>query len=302
MSVSEPSTLGAPEQTMSAEQRRALAEEAGLHPVSRRAPLGSYLRSLWGRRHFAFLLAWSRFSARNTHDRLGVLWNVLRPLLQAGVYAAVFGLLLSGSPGRPDNYVEYVTIGVFSFTFMSGALSQGAKAIVGDLGLVRTLRFPRAVLPVASVLGELYAFLPAIGVLAVLLVVLGEPPHLDWLLLPLAVLLMTVFGVGMALLCARITASVRDFTQLLPFVLRILFYLSGVIIDYSRLPGLDAYPVVRLLLEINPFHVYIDLVRQSLLADRGPQWQVWALGAGWAAVTVLVGFLFFWRGEEQYGR
>lgn len=281
----------------------AVALSAGLARVGRQSTLREYVVELWHRRYFAFTLAWSRFSANNTQDRLGTLWNVLRPLLQAGVYAAIFGLLLRGSGGKPPHYVEFVTAGVFTFTFLSGSVTAGSKAIVGDLGLVRTLRFPRAVLPASAVLIQFYAFMPALGVLLVLLAAVGNLPSVDWLLLPPAVLIITLFGLGMAFLCARITSMVRDFTQLLPFLLRVLFYLSGVIVDIGRVSAkLDKYPVAQWLLTHNPFHVYLELVRQSLLRDRSPIASYWAYGVGWALLALVVGFLFFWRGEDDYGR
>lgn len=282
-------------------QLAALAEATGLDRVGRPAPLGEYSREVWRRRYFAFTLAWSRYRARNTQDRLGALWNVLRPLLQAGVYAAVFGLILRGSTAKPPNYVEFVTAGVFTFTFLGGCLTQGSKSIVGDLGLVRTLRFPRAVLPVAAALQQFYAFLPAVGVLAVLLLALGNVPRPEWLLLPVGVLLMAIFGVGISLICARVTTLVRDFSHLLPFVIRILFYVSGVIIDVRRIRS-PSHPWLEDLLRNNPFHVYIELIRQSLLSSHEVQMHYWRWGAIWAVGTLLVGFVFFWRGEESYGR
>jgi teichoic acid transport system permease protein len=226
---------------------------------------------------------------------------VLRPLLQAGVYAAVFGLILRGSTAKPPNYVEFVTAGVFTFTFLGGCLTQGSKSIVGDLGLVRTLRFPRAVLPLAATLQQFYAFLPAVGVLAVLLLALGNTPRVEWLLLPVAVLVMTLFGLGVSLICARVTTLVRDFSHLLPFLIRILFYVSGVIIDVRRI-RIESHPYLEVVLRDNPFHVYIELVRQSLLGSHQVQAHYWQWGAIWAVAAVLVGFVFFWRGEESYGR
>jgi teichoic acid transport system permease protein len=279
----------------------AIALAAGLTRVGRPASLREYTGELWRRRYFAFTLAWSRFTTRNTQDRLGAAWNVLRPLLQAGIYAAVFGVILSGSSAKPDNYVEFVTAGVFVFTFLSGCLTAGSKAVVGDLGLVRTLRFPRAVLPLAAALMQFYAFLPAVGVLAVLLLALGNAPQVEWLLLPVAVVLMGAFGLGIALTCARVTVMLRDFSHLLPFVIRILFYTSGVIIDVKRI-RFDGYPAVEQVLRDNPFHVYIELVRQSLLSSHDVQLGDWLWGTGWGLGAMLFGFVFFWRGEESYGR
>jgi teichoic acid transport system permease protein len=297
MAVSDVATMTSTDRS---DELEALAQRSGLPRVGLPVPLGRYLLALWRRRHFALVLAWSRFRARNTEDRLGAGWNILRPLLQAAIYATIFGILLRNTKVRPDNYAEFVAAGVFVFTFLSGTLTSGAKAIVKDLGLVRTLRFPRAVLPVSATLIQFYAFVPAIAVLTAILVVLGNPPRVEWLLLAPALVLTSVFGFGMAFLCARLTSIGRDFLQILPFVLRVLFYTSGVIADITRIgrPGTLANELLR----VNPFHVYIELFRQSLLDSRPVDATYWAWGSGWAVLALLAGFLFFWRGERGYGR
>lgn len=271
-----------------------LAAQHGLQRVGARPGPLTYLRDLWAHRHFTFELARSRFIARNQQDRLGLLWNILSPLLQAAVYATVFGILFTA---RPDNWPAYVVSGVFIFRFTSKAITDGARALIGNLSLVRAVHFPRMVLPIATILVEFFAMLPAIAVLAVIVAATGEPVTTAWLLVIPALLVQTVFNLGVTFIGARITTHIRDFTQLLPLVNRMLFYMSAVFYEISRFPE-----SIRPVMELNPLFAYIAMVRQAVLSDYSPQAYTWYVGGAWAVVTLVAGYFFFWQAEERYGR
>jgi teichoic acid transport system permease protein len=284
-------------------------QRQGLKKLGGRPTLSRYLTELWGRRHFATELAYSRFRSQNEEDRLGVGWTVLGPLINAAVYGLIFGLLL-GSSTRPPNFVPYLVTGVFIFQFFSQCLSGGAKAIVGNMGLVRSLHFPRAVLPISLVLQNIFALVPMVIVLAIIVVIFGERPKFAWLLVPPALVLMAMFNLGIAFIAARITIHVRDLAQLIPFISRVLFYVSGVFFSVSKVS--DQGGSARLLgeaMQYNPVHIYIQLVRHGLLelspketASELPILTMWGMGFAWGAGLMLLGFLYFWRAEERYGR
>lgn len=285
------------------------ASPYGLTRLGGRPPLGRYLSQLWGRRHFTVELARSRFRAQNEEDRLGMGWTVLGPLINAAVYGVIFGLLLPRS-SRPDNFVPFLVTGVFIFQFFAGCLSGGAKSIVGNMGLVRSLHFPRAVLPVSLVLQQLFALMPMMAVLAILVLVMGEPISLRWLLVPPALALYTLFNLGVACLAARMTIHVRDLQQLIPFISRVFFYVSGVFFAVDKTVSARGDAIGDFLgtvMEVQPVHVYISLMRHCLVgvdpsAEPYATGQTWALGVAWAFAMALVGFLYFWRAEDRYGR
>src|SRR5690606_1369652 len=97
-----------------------------------------------------------------------------------------------------------------------------------NLSLIRALHFPRASLPLAYTLQELQQLGWSMAVLIAIVLVTGEPVTWLWLLIPVALLLQTLFNLGAALMVARIGAFVRDVNQLLPFALRTWLYASGV--------------------------------------------------------------------------
>ena len=134
-----------------------LAAEHGLHRVGARPRFFKYLGETWSRRQFAFTLARYRMRSSVEANRLGLLWIVLRPTLNAIIYGTIFGLLQAGR--RPEGYAAYVVVGVFFFQFFSGSMLNGAKSITGHRSMVQSLAFPRLTLPLATVLQELLSFL-----------------------------------------------------------------------------------------------------------------------------------------------
>ncbi|GAA2474993.1 ABC transporter permease [Streptomyces thermolineatus] len=283
----------------------ALAEKYGLSVSGARPGLAEYVRQLWGRRHFIRAYASARVTAQYTNARLGQLWQVMTPLLNAAVYFLIFGVLL-GSKRGIENYVAYLIIGIFIFTFTQSSVLAGVKAISGNLGLIRALHFPRASLPVAFTLMQLQQLLISMAVMLVIVLLTGEVPTWSWLLVVPALLLQSVFNVGLALGMARLGSKMTDLTQLMPFILRTWLYASGVFYSIRAVLEKHDLPwIVHLLLELNPAAVYIDLVRFALIDSFGRNElppHVWAVAVGWALVAGIGGFLFFWKAEESYGR
>ncbi len=277
-----------------------LAAAHGLSPSSVRPPLGRYLRQLVERRHF--LIAFSRARVLSTYSkaRLGQLWQVVTPLLHAGVYYLLFAVLLNTDRGI-ENFVGFLVVGVFIFGFTQRCVLRGADAINRNLGLIRALHFPRATLPLATTLAEFQHLAPALAVLTAVVLVTGEPLTARWLLVVPAVALQCLFNAGIALAVARVGAQVRDINQILPFAMRTWFYVSGVFFSLDRV--LNRVPdAVDIVLQANPAAVYIDLVRAAVLSGHEPLPHSWPLAVGWAALAIVGGFLFFWRAEERYGR
>ena len=104
-----------------------------------------------------------------TEARLGQLWQVLTPLLNAGVYYLIFGLLLNANRGVPD-YISFLVTGVFVFNFTQRAFITSSQVIRETLPLIRALYFPRACLPLGYVLIELQQLVLSFAVLFVIVV------------------------------------------------------------------------------------------------------------------------------------
>jgi teichoic acid transport system permease protein len=242
-----------------------LAARHGLKLSGARPSLPRYLTMLWQRRHFILGYATARNVSMYTEARLGQLWQILTPLLNAGVYYLIFGLLFQAARGV-ENYPAFLLAGVFVFAFTERSIVTGSNVMRANLQLIRALYFPRASLPLAYVLVELQQMLVGMAVLAAVMLFTGEPLSLHWLLLIPAVLLQTLFNTGAALTVARLGGSIADVSELIPFFLRISRYFCGVMYMITALPAALKAPVwVQQALSLNPPAVSISLVRVAMM-------------------------------------
>ncbi len=289
----------------SSQDLAALAAAHGLTISGARPSLFAYIRQTWSRRHFITAFATARLTAQYSQAKLGQVWQIMTPLLNAAVYYFIFGVLLGTSHGVPD-FIPFLVTGVFIWTFTSNSIQTGTRAISGSLGLVRALHFPRASLPIAYAVQQLQQLLFSMGALIVILVCFGEYPKVSWLLAIPALVLQAMFNTGLSMVMARLAAKTPDVSQLMPFILRTWMYVSGVMWSIKKVLSHDNLPhVVLLALQANPAAVYIDLMRFALVdsykANQLPP-HVWPLAIGWAVVAGVGGFIYFWKAEEQYGR
>jgi teichoic acid transport system permease protein len=284
----------------------ALAARHGLAVSGARPSLPQYVRQLWARRHFIGAFATAKLTAQYSQAKLGQVWQVMTPLLNAAVYYFIFGMLLGTSHGVQD-YIPFLVTGVFVWTFTQSSIMAGTRAISGNLGLVRALHFPRAALPISFALQQLQQLLFSMAALFVILLCFGIPVAASWLLVLPALFLQFTFNAGVAMVMARMGAKTPDIAQLMPFVLRTWMYASGVMFSISHVTGshkgLPSW--VPELLQANPAAVYIDLMRFALIdsfhASQLPP-HVWAIATGWALLAGVGGFIYFWKAEETYGR
>nr|WP_062338644.1 ABC transporter permease [Herbidospora sakaeratensis] len=285
------------------ESLAALAKRHGLRRAIARPSLPFYVGQLWARRHFVLKYATSRNVSKYSQSMLGQLWQLLTPLLNAGVYYLMFGVILDQKKDI-SNYTAFLITGVFIFTFTQRTVSSGAKSISNNLSMIRALHFPRAALPLAYAVQELQQLLWSMLVLIGIVLLTGEPVTLYWLFIPVALLLQLTFNVGAGLFMARVGAFARDMNQLLPFIMRTWLYASGVFFSIpDRVADLpESLAFVQYIMELNPAAAYIELMRDLLIHDHTPPQWAWTTAIFWAVFALVIGFWYFWRAEERYGR
>jgi teichoic acid transport system permease protein len=294
-------TQAAPPQDLAA-----LAARHGLTVSGARPSLPQYIRQLWARRHFITAFATAKLTAQYSQAKLGQVWQVMTPLLNAAVYYFIFGVLLDTKRGVAD-FIPFLVTGVFVWTFTQSSIMAGTRAISGNIGLVRALHFPRAALPISFCIQQLQQLLFSMAALVLILLAVGVPPAVSWVLAIPALVLQFVFNAGVSMILARLGAETPDIAQLMPFILRTWMYISGVMwsIDNLLSKHKDLPAWVADLLRANPAAVYIDLMRFALIdsfhAGQLPP-HVWLVAAGWALLSGVGGFIYFWKAEETYGR
>jgi lipopolysaccharide transport system permease protein len=228
-------------------------------PVLR--PAGA--RPLRPRAFVALVVHLTARALRSSHHLtlLGWGWPVARQLAQLAVLVFIFGKVLKL---HIENYPVFVFVGLMAWTWFAGAISGAASSVLTQRHLVMQPRLPSSVLPIVAIAVPLVDVLFA---LPVLVLMLGLSTGLGWGLLACPLLLAVQFALlaGLGWLVAGISVFFRDVPNLIAVALLVLFYLTPVFYERSRVPER-----FRWVLDLNPLTTIIEAYRSLLLGTPGP--------------------------------
>ena len=265
-----------------------------------------YLADIWSRRQFAWASAVGELRSQHMDTALGNLWHLLNPVLLIAVYYLVFGVILDISRGL-ENFIGFLAIGILAYQWSQRTVIEGAKSIATNEGLIRSLQFPRALLPLGVMLKQTISFAPSLVLMLAVVLATGEGVTLSWSIVLVALTLQIAFNFGAVLFIARVADGFRDTINLLPFIFRLFFYGSGVIFAVdTRFSDVFHNEWVVWVFIANPFYALLGLWRQGLMTTyetttHDPVW-LWISASLWATVGLVLGLLYFRAGEKEYGR
>ena len=215
---------------------------------------------------------------------LGWLWPLTRQLAQLAVLVFVFSSVLNLGI---DNYPVFVFSGLIAWSWFSSGILRATSSLVAQRHLVFQPKFPAVVLPVVAVAVPLIDVAMALPVLLAMLLWSGEL-HWTIVFLPalLAVQLLLMCGLGW--LAAAANVYLRDVGNIVGVGMLMLFYLTPVFYDYSRVP-----PDLQWVLRLNPMGTLIEADRAVLLGGAPPPFAELAPVVVGSAVLAAAGLVFF---------
>jgi teichoic acid transport system permease protein len=256
-------------------------------------PIGAYVRELWRRREFAREMARTNLRAQHFNTAFGQLWLVLNPLLLAGVYFVLVDILRSGSRGA--GFFAHLMAGLFAYYFVSDSVRLSVKSVTGGGRLILNTAFPRALLPLSSVLTAFMRFLPTVVVYIPVHIAAGLPLRpADLWVLPLTVLLATLAS-GIAMLVAAGQVYFRDLKNFIPYLLRVWLYASPVLYYAHEVPGRYG-PILK----VNPLGGLLTAWSDVINKGHAPPLDAMLLAVGWSVGIFLAGALFFMSREREF--
>lgn len=226
---------------------------------------------------------------------LGFLWFLLKPVFSMAVYTVVFTRIIRFG-GAIEHFSLFLLTGLLPWNFFSSSLTASTRTLLDNHRLIRSVYFPRAALPIASVVANGVHMLLALGVLQLLLWVLGHPPTLPLIAAVPAILLLCCITSGLALALSIWNVYYRDVAQFLEVMLLAWFYASPVIypLGMGMLP-----PRVEALIRFNPLSGILEILHSAMYSGKWPEAWCWTSGVAWGAGFLLLGMAVFRRYEPS---
>jgi len=268
--------------------------------------VGPVFRELLAARELLWDLVAKDLRVRYRYAAVGFLWAVLEPLALMGMLVFVFQVVFRARTDmvRGDLDIPYALIiltGLVFWQFTAGALNSATASLVANQNLLTKVRFPREVIPLATV-GQAAVML---GIAVVLLVIaataLGLYPALAWLwVLPLFAL-QALLTVGLALLLSALHVRYRDIGHIVAVAVTLGFYASPVFYPLSFVRESTRFPEWLITLYLaNPMAPLLAGYRQALLEAQAPEPWLFLWPAVCAAILFVAGVVVFRRAAPTF--
>jgi lipopolysaccharide transport system permease protein len=221
-----------------------------------------------------YRLLW-QFTCRNIHMKhrgavLGVLWNIMGPLIQLALYTFVFGMLKSSSFGvlpyeDPIDFALGIYIGIIFYEFFAESFGMAPHIILTNANLVKKMVFPLEVLPLANVISNLYNLGINLCLLMIGLMIQGHMPQLDWFFLLLLLFPLIFLTAGFSWILSALGVYFRDLQHIVRYITLGLFWASGIFFAVHTVQ--TESPQAWAFLKYNPLIHLIDMARCAMLWD-----------------------------------
>lgn len=257
-------------------------------------PVRAYLVDLWERRRFMAALAKAELKGPRSNTFAGQMWAVLDPCFQAAIYWFMIVVIRGGAQTNQTEYLTVLIASVFLFNYTRIALNEGGRSIIKSKGLLLNSTFPRALLPLAMVYKGLLEMMPSAAIYLAIHLAFQRPIGQGIVVLPLLFLAQTGMNIGLALIFATLTVYVRDVSQLLTYITRVLMFTTPVIYQVKTLP-----PNIRAVLVYQPlFPLFASY--QEIIAGRMPATGMVLQSLAWSIGFLLVGGRLFLSHERAF--
>lgn len=268
------------------------------HPGSAAALIRSAARY----RQLITQMTWRDVVGRYRGSVMGLAWSFLSPLVMLAIYTFVFSYIFTtarwGGPvaGTTGGFAVVLFAGLVVHNLFAECITRAPGLILANANLVKRVVFPLEILPWTVMGSALFHALVSLVVLVLAQLAVGHTLGPTALLLPLVLVPLVLFTMGLSWLLASIGVYVRDIGQITGMAVSALLFLSPVFYPLSAVPER-----VRPWFQLNPMTSAIEDTRSVLLFGAAPVWNRWLLATLAGVLVCQVGFWFFQRSRRGFG-
>ena len=270
------------------------------HITSKHHLLDLNLKEVWQYRDLILLFTKRNFTVTYKQTVLGPAWLFLNPLISSIIYAFVFGGIAGiGTDGIPS--ILFYMCSNAIWIYFSTCVTRNASTFTANAGVFGKVYFPRLTIPISNVISSVIQFgiqmLMVMGFLVYYLVI-GEvhPNWGAWLLIPVALLHLGLFGLGCGIVISSMTTKYRDLSILVGFGVQLWMYITPIVYPMSQLGD----GLIKTILMVNPVTAPVEMLRYAILGQGTIMPGYLALSWGITIAVVLVGIMIFNKVEKTF--
>ncbi|SRR5579875_1288671 len=248
-------------------------------------------RDTYRYRELIWALALKELKIRYKRSFLGFLWALLNPLLQMIVLALVFSTVMRIGI---DHYAVFLISVLLPWTFFAQSLSYAADSIVGNADLIKKVRIPKVVFPVAALTSNIINFLLSMISLVFIVLLLRYPFYVTWLYLPVPFLALVLLTLGATFFFAALNVYYRDVSHILQIILQVWFYATPIIYP------IEMFGKYQWIFKLNPLIFALNGFRMGVYAGGLPTGKSIAASFVCGIGALVIGYAIFRKKQDQF--
>lgn len=241
------------------------------------------------------------FKIKYRRSVLGVAWSVLNPLLMMVVMSIVFSTIFGQSRNgsiTPEMYPLYLIVGNITFSVMSESTNQALMSIIWASSLLKKVKVHRWVFPVQKVLFSLVNFSFSLVAVALVMLFFRVVPTWHLILLPVCLLLLMCFCMGLGMMLSALAVFFRDVMHLWTVVITAWMYLTPIFWTTDYISQMAHW--IQVLVVVNPMYNYLQFMRDIFLFNTVPSALTFGLCVAWAIFALAIGYTVFHKTEHKF--
>jgi len=275
-----------------------MADRQTVHRYCPEQPLGwgpriwkEMAAELWASRELVWQLFLRDFKGRYKQTALGFFWLILQPLVLVGLFLLLHraGVFNIGAVNIP--YPAYALLGLAIWDIFAKGLQVSGNAIVAGRSMVMKINFPKEALVLASFGQALAAVSIQLLLTGVVFACYGVTPAWTALFLPLALLPLLLFTIGLGLITSMLNALLRDVAPAITLLTTVLLLITPVVYPQPRAGFFRTFAAY------NPLAVLVSAPRDLVVNGALAQPQAFAVMSALSLVLVFVGWRIFHLAE-----
>jgi len=250
------------------------------------------IKEAWRYRDLVFFLVRRDITARYKRSVLGIAWTMLNPLGMMIVLSIVFSQVFRVTM---ENYSAYVLSGLIAWTFFSQTSANSISVMVWGGDLFQRIYIPRSIFAISTIITGLVNLVLSLVPLIVVMLVTKAPLTFALILVPIGMLMIALFSLGIGLLLSTIGIYFADIVEMYAIILTAWMYLTPIIYPLTILPEW-----VQSWLQFNPMVHMVEFFRGFVFYGQVPSFDAWLICLAISVGTFLLGWIIFTEKSDEF--
>ncbi|PJI09716.1 ABC transporter permease [Clostridium sp. CT7] len=226
------------------------------------------------------------------NSALGFFWSFLNPIMLLIVYSFAFKYIMRM---KTPNFTVNLLAALLPWQFFQGAVQGSTTSIISNSNLIKKIYFPRQIMPLSIIFSNFISFLITLVILFGAIAFSNVKFSFTVVLLPIILLLLLGFSIGLSLLLSALNVLYRDVSHLVEVLFMLWFYLTPIVYVMETVPVR-----YRPLLLLNPITIMVDSIRMVLIQGKVPSIFYFVAMLLWDIVVLYIGDKVFRKIENSF--